>query len=83
MALPMQVLYKYVTAERALRATQPSALNDPFECAVVSGFVVRDELDGVRIFSDAPRSNRQRFVPIWMEPESSLTIAHGVLAYRA
>ena len=41
----MEILYKYVTAERAmtclpevgdgsLRATQPSALNDLFECAL-------------------------------------------------
>ena len=41
----VEVLYKYMTAERALtcltevgdgalRATQPAALNDPFECAV-------------------------------------------------
>ena len=41
----MKTLYKYMTAERVLtclpevgdgtlRATQPAALNDPFECAV-------------------------------------------------
>ena len=41
----MGILYKYVTGKRALhcipevgdgtlRATQPAALNDPFECAV-------------------------------------------------
>ena len=46
----MLVLYKYMTAERALtclpvvgdgtlRATQPAALNDPFECAVQMGSV--------------------------------------------
>ena len=45
----MKILYKYVAAERALtclpevgdgtlRATQPSALNDPFECSVGKGF---------------------------------------------
>ena len=44
----MEILYKYVSAERALlclpeigdgtlRATQPAALNDPMECAVVAG----------------------------------------------
>ena len=47
----MKILYKYVTAERAmtclpevgdgtLRATQPIALNDPFECAM--SFFVND-----------------------------------------
>ena len=50
----MEVLYKYMTAERvltclpevgdgALRATQPAALNDPFECAVAPGVVRQDE----------------------------------------
>ena len=44
----MEILYKYVSAERVLtclpeagdgtlRATQPAALNDPMECAVVAG----------------------------------------------
>ena len=47
----MKILYKYVAAERALtclpevgdgtlRATQPSALNDPFECSVGKGFTI-------------------------------------------
>ena len=51
------LLYKYVTAERALaclpevgdgalRATQPTALNDPFECHVVKTFVERDRAEG-------------------------------------
>ena len=50
----MEVLYKYVTARRALtcipevgdgtlRATQPAALNDPFECAVSTRYVITDE----------------------------------------
>ena len=50
----MDILYKYVTSDRALtcipevgdgtlRATQPAALNDPFECAVVALYVIRDE----------------------------------------
>lgn len=52
----MDVLYKYVTSERALtcipevgdgtlRATQPVALNDPFECAVTPLYVFRDEAE--------------------------------------
>ena len=55
-ALP-QLLYKYVTADRALsclpevgdgalRATQPGALNDPFECHVVKIFVEQDASEG-------------------------------------
>ena len=46
----VEVLYKYMTAERvltclpevgdrSLRATQPAALNDPFECAVRAMFI--------------------------------------------
>ena len=56
----MDTLYKYVTAERALtcipevgdgtlRATQPAALNDPFECAI----------ETLYIFSDAAEENRE------------------------
>ena len=54
----MEVLYKYVSAERAmtclpevgdgtLRATQPSALNDPFECSGLKTFVEEDGDDKV------------------------------------
>ncbi len=50
----MDILYKYVSAERVLmclpevgngtlRATQPSALNDPFECFVMRLFRDQDE----------------------------------------
>lgn len=53
----MDLLYKYVSAERVLiclpdigdgtlRATQPSALNDPFESAVTRRFVESNESDG-------------------------------------
>ena len=49
-----KVLYKYMTAERVktclpevgdgtLRATQPAALNDPFECQVALGMARRDQ----------------------------------------
>ena len=54
----MNVLYKFVSAERALtclpkvgdgtlRATQPSALNDPFECSALKVFVEKEGHDGV------------------------------------
>ena len=50
----MDVLYKYVSGDRVLscipevgdgtlRATQPAALNDPFECAVLPTYVFADE----------------------------------------
>ena len=50
----MDILYKYVTHERALtcipevgdgtlRATQPAALNDPFECAVTPTYIFPSE----------------------------------------
>ena len=53
----MDPLYKYVTAKRVLtclpevgdgtlRATQPSALNDPFECAVLPSYVEVSEQEG-------------------------------------
>ena len=52
----MDVLYKYVTSTRALtcipevgdgtlRATQPAALNDPFECAVRAVYVFPNEAE--------------------------------------
>ena len=52
----MDILYKYVTPRRALtcipevgdgtlRATQPAALNDPFECAVTTTYIIPDEAE--------------------------------------
>ena len=52
----MDILYKYVTITRALtcipevgdgtlRATQPAALNDPFECAVRTSYVFKDKVE--------------------------------------
>ena len=54
--IPPEILYKYMTAERTLmclpevgdgtlRATQPAALNDPFECAVQMGTVTPEDDD--------------------------------------
>ena len=58
----MEFLYKYVSSERALtclpevgdgtlRATQPSALNDPFECATTKIFIEKDPDEGNRRLS--------------------------------
>ena len=52
----MDILYKYVTPRRSLtcipevgdgtlRATQPAALNDPFECAVTTIYSFHDEAE--------------------------------------
>ena len=62
----MKILYKYMTAKRVLtslpevgdgtlRATQPAALNDPFECAVRAAFIDFgwDELRRNQEFADA------------------------------
>ncbi len=58
----MDFLYKYVSSQRVLtclpevgdgtlRATQPSALNDPFECATAKKFVEKDSDAGNRRLS--------------------------------
>ena len=60
----MEILYKYVTASRALtcipevgdgtlRATQPAALNDPFECAVAVAYVIPDASEENRVLAEA------------------------------
>ena len=60
----MDILYKYVTANRALncipevgdgtlRATQPAALNDPFECAVTPLYVIRDASEENRLLAES------------------------------
>ena len=52
----MNILYKYVSSSRVitcipevgdgtLRATQPAALNDPFECAVTTTYVIPDQAE--------------------------------------
>lgn len=59
----MKFLYKYVSSQRiltclpevgdgTLRATQPSALNDPFECAITKTFVETDSDTGNRQLSE-------------------------------
>ena len=59
----MDTLYKYVTPSRALtcipeigdgtlRATQPAALNDPFECSVLTLYVIPDETAENRELAD-------------------------------
>ena len=59
----MDIFYKYVTSRRVLtcipevgdgtlRATQPAALNDPFECAVTTMYSFQDEAEENRQLAD-------------------------------
>ena len=80
------VIYKYVTSERVftclpevgdgtLRATQPSALNDPFECAVNKVFIEDNEEE-----ADAELSKMlTRLYPI--NPVSEGDIARAKVSY--
>ncbi len=80
------VIYKYVTSERVftclpevgdgtLRATQPSALNDPFECAVNKTFIEDNEEE-----ADAELSKvLTRLYPI--NPVSEGDIAKAKVSY--
>ena len=58
-----ELLFKYVPAARAmtclpevgngaLRATQPAAMNDPFECTMSKGFVENNRDRGNRVFAE-------------------------------
>ncbi len=80
------VIYKYVTSERVftclpevgdgtLRATQPSALNDPFECAVNKAFIEDNEEE-----ADAELSRMlTRLYPV--SPVSEVDVANAKASY--
>ena len=88
----MDILYKYVTAKRALtcipevgngtlRATQPAALNDPFECAVTAIYVIPDEADENRQLARA-LTDINRSKPISAEMVHLARQEHGSLFMR-
>ena len=88
----MDTLYKYVTASRALtcipevgdgtlRATQPAALNDPFECAVRTPYVYSDEAEENRKLAAALTTINARN-PITEEDVDQSRQAHGSLFTR-
>ena len=88
----MEILYKYVTAERVLtclpevgdgtlRATQPSALNDPFECSVRRIFVEQDEREGNREFAKTLTSINESS-PVTENDVSEAREKHGSLYLR-
>lgn len=88
----MDILYKYVSANRALtcipevgdgtlRATQPAALNDPFECAVVALYVIRDEEEENRLLANAlTQVNESK--PVTVEDVQRSRREHGSLFTR-
>ncbi len=88
----MEVLYKYVTSDRVLtcipevgdgtlRATQPAALNDPFECAVVALYVIRDEEEENRLLANVlTQVNESK--PVTVEDVQSARREHGSLSTR-
>ena len=86
------ILYKYVTAERALtclpevgdgtlRATQPASLNDPFECAVMSVFVEQSEQEGNRKFAEVLTSISEAS-PVTEDDVSQARKKYGTLFLR-
>ena len=88
----MDILYKYVTSKRVracipevgdgtLRATQPAALNDPFECAVTTMYVIPDEAEENRrlakVLTDINESKR-----VVEEDVQRARLEHGSLFTR-
>ena len=88
----VDILYKYVTPERALtcipevgdgtlRATQPAALNDPFECAVMTPYVIPDAAEENRelakVLTDINKSK-----PVTEEDVHRARLEHGSLFTR-
>ena len=90
----MKTLYKYMTAERVLtclpevgdgtlRATQPAALNDPFECAVKAAFIEFgwDELRRNQEFAEA-LSSIPGTTPVTADDVALAKEQHGSLYLR-
>ena len=88
----MDILYKYVTAHRALtcipevgdgtlRATQPAALNDPFECAVTTTYVIDDESEENRQLAEVLTEINQS-KPVTEEDVSTARQEYGSLFTR-
>ena len=84
-----QLLFKYVSAERAmmclpeigdgaLRATQPAALNDPFECTTTKIFVERDREAGNKELALTLTEIQPRN-PVTPEQVEEARVRHGSL----
>ena len=88
----MGILYKYVTYDRALtcipevgngslRATQPAALNDPFECAVLPTYIIRvEEEENHELAKVLTEINESK--PVTMEDVRCARIEYGSLFTR-
>lgn len=88
----MDTLYKYVSSSRALtcipevgdgalRATQPAALNDPFECAVSTRYVFTDEAEENRELAEVLTRINERN-PVTEQDVRQSRQAHGSLFTR-
>lgn len=86
------LLYKYVTAKRALaclpevgdgalRATQPVALNDPFECHVWKPFIDRDLAEGNQRLANV-LTELHETVPVTKEQVAEAQDAYGSMYMR-
>ena len=86
------LLYKYVTAKRALaclpevgdgalRATQPVALNDPFECHVWKPFIERDLAEGNQRLANV-LTELHETVPVTKEQVAEAQDAYGSMYMR-
>ena len=88
----MAILYKYVSSDRALtcipevgdgtlRATQPAALNDPFECAVTTLYIIPDEeVENRELANVLTRINESK--PVTEEDVQRARKEHGSLFTR-
>ena len=88
----MDILYKYVTSDRALtcipevgdgtlRATQPAALNDPFECAVMPIYIFpSEEEENHKLAGVLTEINKNK--PISAECVRNARLEHGSLFTR-
>ena len=88
----MDILYKYVTSDRALtcipemgdgtlRATQPAALNDPFECAVMPIYkFASEEEENHKLAEVLTEINKSK--PISAECVRDARVEHGSLFTR-
>ena len=85
----MDILYKYVTSERVLtcipevgdgtlRATQPAALNDPFECAVTTLYAFPNDAEENRELAKVLTEINPR-KPVTVENVSCARRNHGSL----
>ena len=88
----LDILYKYVTSQRALncipevgngtlRATQPAALNDPFECAVATSYAYPERTEEDRELAKILTAINEN-KPVTAEAVHSARLEYGSLFTR-